>query len=127
MLPSSIRTFMSLIQAPSTPRSVEVARLTPCLMASSKPVSETTLSSVTLATDICSPLPWLALSFLEHLLPAPAGNKRSVAKTHRLDIEPRERERPRLPYRSEHQEACIARRPNRDPRNPYPVGAGLRP
>src|SRR5918999_105293 len=76
MLPSSIRTFWSLIQAPSTPRSVEVARATPCWIASSKLVSETTLSSVTLATDIGSPLSWLAYGFPEHLLPAPAENKR---------------------------------------------------
>src|SRR5688572_14150148 len=69
---------MSLIQAPSTPRRVEVARATPCLMASSKPVSETALSSVTLATDICSPLSWLALCFPEDLLPSPAENKRSA-------------------------------------------------
>src|SRR5215211_3806018 len=71
---------MSLIQAPSTPRRVEVARATPCLMASSKPVSEAALSSVTLATDICTPLPWLALCFPEHLLPAPAESKRSATR-----------------------------------------------
>ena len=63
---------------PSTFRSVEVARLTPCLMASSKPVSETALSSVTRAADICSPLPWLALCFPGHLLPAPEVNRRSA-------------------------------------------------
>src|SRR5215210_5733183 len=84
MLPSSIRTFMSLIQAPSTPRSVEVARLTPCLIASSKLVSETALSSVTLATDIDSPLPWPVYCLFEHLLPAPAENKRFATKTRRL-------------------------------------------
>src|SRR5215210_2762937 len=83
MLPSSIRTFMSLIQAPSTPRSVEVARLTPCLIASSKLVSETALSSVTLATDIDSPLPWPVYCLFEHLLPAPAENKRFATKTRR--------------------------------------------
>src|SRR5215210_4572387 len=72
---------MSLIQAPSTPRSVEVARATPCLMASSKPVSETALSSVTLATDISPPWPWLAYCFPEPLLPAPAENKRPLTGT----------------------------------------------
>src|SRR5829696_5446653 len=71
---------MSLIQAPSTPRRVEVARATPCLMTSSEPVSETALSSVTLATDISPPLPWLAHCFPEHLLPAPAENKRSATR-----------------------------------------------
>ena len=65
---------------------VEVARATPCLMASSKPVSETALSSVTLATDICSLLPWLALSFPEHLLPAPAENRRSATRATRQEI-----------------------------------------
>src|SRR5215210_559509 len=56
MVPFSIRTFWSLIQAPSTPRSVDVARVTACWMASSKLVSEVALSSVTLATDIDPPL-----------------------------------------------------------------------
>src|SRR5215218_9478640 len=79
---------MSLIQAPSTPRRVEVARATPCLMASSKPVSETALSSVTLATDICSPLPWLAYCFPEHLLPAPTEYKRSVTGILRSESSP---------------------------------------
>src|SRR5215217_8010470 len=49
MLPSSIMTFMSFTQQPSTPLSVLVARATAWLMASSKPCSETALSSVTLA------------------------------------------------------------------------------
>src|SRR5918998_2667925 len=78
MLPFSIMTFWSLIQAPSTPRRVEVARATPCWTASSKLVSEMTLSSVTLATDIGPPLPWLAYCYPEHLLPALAENKRFV-------------------------------------------------
>src|SRR3712207_5187666 len=55
MLPSEIMTFMSLIQAPSTPRSVLVARAMPCWMASSKLVSEIALISVTRATDIKPP------------------------------------------------------------------------
>src|SRR5688572_8720989 len=54
MLPSSIMTFMSLIQHPSTPLSVLVARETAWLMASSKLLSEMALSSVTRATLICS-------------------------------------------------------------------------
>src|ERR671912_1201334 len=86
MLLSSITTFWSLIQAPSTPRRVEVARATPCWIASSKLVSDTTLSSVTLATDIGSPLPWLALCFPEDLLPSPAGNKRSATTATRPEI-----------------------------------------
>src|SRR5829696_4253821 len=49
MLPSSIMTFMSFTQQPSTPLSVLVARATAWLMASSKPSSEMALSSVTLA------------------------------------------------------------------------------
>src|SRR5687767_8319601 len=52
MLPSSIRTFWSLTHAPSTPLSVLVARATASLMASSKPVSEVALNSVTRATLI---------------------------------------------------------------------------
>src|ERR671911_984695 len=86
MLLSSITTFWSLIQAPSTPRRVEVARATPCWIASSKLVSDTTLSSVTLATDIGSPLPWLALCFPGDLLPSPAGNKRSATTATRPEI-----------------------------------------
>src|SRR5687767_7810760 len=58
MLPSSISMFWSLTQAPSTPRSVDVARVTACWMASSKLVSEVALSSVTLATDIYPPSSW---------------------------------------------------------------------
>src|SRR5215217_5173459 len=62
MLPFSIRTFMSFTQAPSTPLSVLVARDTASLMASSKPVSDVALNSVTLATlmVIFLPNPWLA-------------------------------------------------------------------
>src|SRR5918997_403118 len=55
MLPSWISTFWSLIQAPSTPRRVEVARLMACWMASSKLVCDVALSSVMRATDICTP------------------------------------------------------------------------
>src|SRR3712207_6034812 len=54
MLPLSIRTFMSLTQAPSTLRSVEVARVTPSLMASSKLLGFVALISVTRATLIGS-------------------------------------------------------------------------
>src|SRR5215203_1035044 len=57
MLPSSIMTFWSLTQQPSTPLSVLVARATAWLMASSKLCSETALSSVTLATLIRLCLP----------------------------------------------------------------------
>src|SRR5918997_6113547 len=62
MEPSSIMTFMSFTQQPSTPLSVLVARATACPMASSKPCSEMALSSVTLATliRVCLPKPWLA-------------------------------------------------------------------
>src|SRR5215204_3117870 len=54
MLPSSIRTFLSLTHAPSTPLSVLVARATASFMASSKLVSEVALNSVTRATLIAS-------------------------------------------------------------------------
>src|SRR5215211_1929087 len=54
MLPSSIMTFWSLTHAPSTPLSVLVARATAWLMASSKPVSDVALNSVTRATLIVS-------------------------------------------------------------------------
>src|SRR5215217_4505804 len=54
MLPSSIRTFWSLTQQPSTPLSVLVARATASLIASSKLVSEVALNSVTRATLIAS-------------------------------------------------------------------------
>src|SRR5215212_6404207 len=69
MLPSSIMTFMSFTQQPSTPLSVLVARDTACCMASSKPCSEMALSSVTLAMLIrlCLLKPW----FAAHLI-APA-------------------------------------------------------
>src|SRR5215216_973521 len=62
MLPSSIMTFMSFTQQPSTPLSVLVARDTACCMASSKPCSEMALSSVTLAMVIvCASFkPWFA-------------------------------------------------------------------
>src|SRR5829696_206435 len=58
MLPSSIMTFISLTQQPSTPLSVLVARATAWLMASSKLVSEIALNSVTRATliRICASL-----------------------------------------------------------------------
>src|SRR5919107_3744577 len=54
MLPFSIMTFWSLTHAPSTPLSVLVARATAWLMASSKPVSDVALNSVTRATLIVS-------------------------------------------------------------------------
>src|SRR5918994_8014308 len=54
MLPSSIMTFLSLIQAPSTFLRVLVARAMPCWTASSKPFSEIALISVTVATLISS-------------------------------------------------------------------------
>src|SRR5215203_5944131 len=54
MLLSSIRTFISLIHAPSTPLSVLVARATASFMASSKPVWDVALNSVTRATLIAS-------------------------------------------------------------------------
>src|SRR5215203_4862714 len=54
MLPSSIKTFWSLTQQPSTPLSVLVARATASLIASSKLVSEVALNSVTRATLIAS-------------------------------------------------------------------------
>src|SRR5215208_2587492 len=62
MLPSSIMTFMSFTQQPSTPLSVLVARATASFMASSKPSSEMALSSVTLAMlmRLCLPKPSLA-------------------------------------------------------------------
>src|SRR5215218_10786993 len=62
MLPSSIMTFMSFTQQPSTPLSVLVARAMAWLMASSKPSFEMALSSVTLAMLIrsCLPKPSLA-------------------------------------------------------------------
>src|SRR5215212_7704318 len=68
MLPSSIITFMSFTQQPSTPLSVLVARDTACCMASSKPCSEMALSSVTLAMLIrlCLLKPW----FAAHLIAA---------------------------------------------------------
>src|SRR5215211_1966167 len=59
MLPSSIMTFWSLIQAPSTFLKVLVALSMPCRMASSKPSSETALISVTLATLILLSHPFL--------------------------------------------------------------------
>src|SRR5215204_7529478 len=64
MFPSSIRTFMSLTQQPSTLRRVLVARLMPSLMASSKPRSETALISVTDAT---------VMSFLPPFFPSVVG------------------------------------------------------
>src|SRR5215210_6311565 len=54
MLPFSIRTFRSFTHAPSTPLSVLVARATAWLIASSNPVSEVALNSVTRATLIAS-------------------------------------------------------------------------
>src|SRR5215210_3224562 len=62
MLPSSIMTFMSFTQQPSTPLSVLVARATARLIASSKPCSEMALSSVTLAMliGVCLLKPSLA-------------------------------------------------------------------
>src|SRR5215216_624843 len=54
MLPSSIMTFRSLTQAPSTFLRVLVARAMPCWIASSKLVSEIALISVTVATLISS-------------------------------------------------------------------------
>src|SRR5829696_3750425 len=54
MLPSSIMTFWSLTQAPSTFLRVLVARAMPCWTASSKPFSEIALISVTVATLISS-------------------------------------------------------------------------
>src|SRR5215210_1297149 len=54
MLPSSIMTFWSFTQQPSTPLSVLVARATAWLIASSKLVSEIALNSVTRATLIAS-------------------------------------------------------------------------
>src|SRR5215211_8720561 len=54
MLPSSIMTFRSLTQAPSTFLRVLVALAMPCWMASSKLVSEIALISVTVATLISS-------------------------------------------------------------------------
>src|SRR5215204_833039 len=62
MLPSSIMTFLSLTQAPSTFLKVLVARAMPCWIASSKPFSEIALISVTVATLISSvesPLFWM--------------------------------------------------------------------
>src|SRR5215208_577751 len=58
MLPFSIMTFWSFTHAPSTPLSVLVARVTAWLMASSKPVSEVALNSVTRAIliRICASL-----------------------------------------------------------------------
>src|SRR5215211_8259147 len=66
MLPSSIMTFMSFTQQPSTPLSVLVARDTACCMASSKPCSEMALSSVTLAMFIgcASPKLWFAADLI---------------------------------------------------------------
>src|ERR671911_721908 len=52
MLPSSIMTFWSLTQAPSTFLRVLVARAMPCWMASSKPSLKIALISVTVATLI---------------------------------------------------------------------------
>src|SRR5829696_7897782 len=54
MLPSSIMTFLSFTQAPSTFLRVLVARAMPCWMASSKPFSEIALISVTVAMLISS-------------------------------------------------------------------------
>src|SRR5215204_3684749 len=54
MFPSSIMTFWSLTQAPSTFLKVLVARAMPCWTASSKPFSEIALISVTVATLISS-------------------------------------------------------------------------
>ena len=66
MLPSSIRTFWSFTHAPSTPLSVLVARATAWFMASSKPVSEVALNSVTGQHSYVSlsPLPSLPPSYL---------------------------------------------------------------
>src|SRR5215208_6921185 len=72
MVPSSIMTFWSLTQAPSTFLRVLVARAMPCWTASSKPFSEIALISVTVATLISSfesPLLSDARSLLLTLLP----------------------------------------------------------
>src|SRR3712207_3880616 len=50
MLPFSIMTFMSLTQAPCTPRKVLLARATASFMAASKLSEEMALNSVTVAT-----------------------------------------------------------------------------
>src|SRR5215212_11954487 len=84
MLPSSIMTFRSLIQAPSTPLRVLVARAMPCWMASSKLVSETALISVTVATLILleSPLFRMLAHYYLHFAYPPEGR----GETYRLAV-----------------------------------------
>src|SRR5215210_8465241 len=74
MLPFSIRMFMSLTQAPSTLRNVDVARLTPSLTASSKLFGLVALISVTRATLI-EPSLSLTYSFLSETGIYPATRK----------------------------------------------------
>src|SRR5215212_1343636 len=79
ILPFSIRTFISLTQAPSTLRNVEVARATPSLTASSKLFGLVALISVTRATLI-GPSLSLTYSFLSEKrnIPGYAQTKRSA-------------------------------------------------
>src|SRR5918994_3669715 len=78
MLPFSIRTFMSLTQAPSTLRSVEVARATPSLMAASRLSGLVALISVTRAT-LMNPPSLLDgyFPFDTAIYPGNGGNKRA--------------------------------------------------
>src|SRR5262245_30556710 len=56
ILPFSTSTFISWIQAPETLRSVSLARVMPDRRASSKPVFEAAVISVTRATDMTPPV-----------------------------------------------------------------------
>src|SRR5215213_8077715 len=78
MLPFSIRTFMSLTQAPSTLRNVDVARATPSLTASSKLFGLVALISVTRATLIALLILDLFLPFRDRNIPSYAQTKRSA-------------------------------------------------
>src|ERR671916_1279848 len=82
MLLSEIRTFMSLTQAPSTLRSVDVARFMPSLMASSKLFGFVALISVTRATLMGPPsLPRQILPYRHSNIPDNADNKRAAARS----------------------------------------------
>src|SRR5215210_7001204 len=80
MLLSEIKTFMSLTQAPSTLRSVDVARFMASLMAASKLSGLVALISVTRATLIVPPFPDGCFPFDIAMYPCNAGNKRTAAK-----------------------------------------------
>src|SRR5215208_904521 len=80
MLPFSIMTFMSFTHAPSTPLSVLVARATAWLMASSKPVCEVALNSVTRATliRICASLHSSLPELVAYLICGPVAHKPNI-------------------------------------------------